>query len=134
MPTLSEVRQQYPQYSHLSDAEFADNAYRTWYADKISRADFDQKLGVTHASAPAAGLNIPRAIGEGIMAANPVTGPLRSLSRAATASGLMEPAPAAPAEPGAAPAWQDVPEQAIRNLPSSTVQFGKDLAQPFIHP
>ena len=31
-------------------------------------------------------------------------------------------------------AWSDVGSQAVRNIPSSAVQFGRDIAQPFLHP
>lgn len=31
-------------------------------------------------------------------------------------------------------AWSEVPGKALRNLPSSALQFGKDIVQPFLHP
>lgn len=30
--------------------------------------------------------------------------------------------------------WSDVPGQAVRNLPASAAQFGKDIVQPIVHP
>lgn len=44
MPTLSEIRQQYPQYNDLSDRELADGIYRKFYSD-LPRDQFDAKIG-----------------------------------------------------------------------------------------
>ena len=53
-------------------------------------------------------------------------------------SGAPLPSPGKPAEvaPWDQPerAWSDVPLQAIQNLPSSAWGFGRNVAQPFIHP
>lgn len=45
MPTLSDIRQQYPQYSDLSDSALADALYGKFYSD-MPRQDFDAKLGL----------------------------------------------------------------------------------------
>ena len=45
MATLAEIREQYPQYSDLSDAALADALYGKFYSD-ISRKEFDAKLGL----------------------------------------------------------------------------------------
>lgn len=53
MPSLSEVRQKYPQYNDLSDDQLADSLYRKFYSD-MPRADFDAKIGRTAAPAEVA--------------------------------------------------------------------------------
>lgn len=45
MATLAEIRQQYPQYSDMSDQQLADGLYRTHYSD-MPRADFDRRVGL----------------------------------------------------------------------------------------
>lgn len=45
--SLAQFREQYPQYHALGDAELADRLYRRYYADKIPRADYDARLGLT---------------------------------------------------------------------------------------
>jgi hypothetical protein len=61
MATLSEIRQQYPQYSDMSDGALADALYKKFYSD-MPRQDFDAKLGVQPA-APDVGM--ATAIGRG---------------------------------------------------------------------
>jgi hypothetical protein len=46
MPTLQEVRQQYPQYQDMPDAALADALYKKFYAD-MPREQFDAKLGIS---------------------------------------------------------------------------------------
>lgn len=50
MATLAEIRSQYPQYNGLSDADLATKMYEKFYSSKLSRAEFDQKIG--YAPAP----------------------------------------------------------------------------------
>ena len=45
MATLAEVRQQYPQYSDMSDGALADALYGKFYSD-MPRQDFDAKIGL----------------------------------------------------------------------------------------
>jgi len=45
MATLAEIRQKYPQYSDLPDADLADRLYRKFYAD-MPREEFDAKVGL----------------------------------------------------------------------------------------
>lgn len=45
MPTLAEVRQQYPQYGDLSDRQLADSLYKKFYSD-IPREQFNEKVGI----------------------------------------------------------------------------------------
>lgn len=45
MASLAEIRQQYPQYQDMSDADLASALHRKFYSD-MPRADFDQKLGL----------------------------------------------------------------------------------------
>jgi hypothetical protein len=53
MPTLADIRTQYPQYQDLSDTDLADGLYDKFYAD-MPRADFDQRIGFSSpASRPA---------------------------------------------------------------------------------
>jgi len=67
MATLAEIREQYPQYSDLSDAALADALYGKFYSD-ISRKEFDAKLGLkTGPSRPPIG-GIAGALGMGVEA------------------------------------------------------------------
>lgn len=45
MATLAEIRQQYPQYSDMSDDALAGAMHRKFYSD-MPRADFDAKIGL----------------------------------------------------------------------------------------
>lgn len=45
MATLAEIRQQYPQYSDMSDSALADALHRKFYVD-MPRAEFDKKIGL----------------------------------------------------------------------------------------
>lgn len=45
MPTIQEVRAQYPQYSDMSDADLAGALHKKFYSD-IPRAEFDKKIGL----------------------------------------------------------------------------------------
>lgn len=51
MPTISEIRQQYPQYQDMSDDQLADALHRKFYAD-MPRDQFNAKIGYA-AQAPA---------------------------------------------------------------------------------
>jgi hypothetical protein len=44
MPTLAEIRQQFPQYSDLDDGALAEGLHRKYYSD-IPREEFDKKIG-----------------------------------------------------------------------------------------
>jgi hypothetical protein len=44
MPTLTEIREQYPQYSDMSDAALAGALHQKFYSD-MPRAEFDAKVG-----------------------------------------------------------------------------------------
>lgn len=67
MATLAEIREQYPQYSDLSDAALADALYGKFYSD-IPRKEFDAKLGLkTGPSRPPIG-GIAGALGMGVEA------------------------------------------------------------------
>lgn len=55
MPSLSEIRQQYPQYNDMTDAALADALYKKFYSD-MPRADFNAKLGVGDSMDTAKGL------------------------------------------------------------------------------
>lgn len=52
MPTLAEIRQQYPQYSDMSDGALADALYGKFYSD-MPRDQFNQKVGLNTTKQPA---------------------------------------------------------------------------------
>jgi hypothetical protein len=52
MATLTEIRNQYPQYADLPDDVLANALYKKFYSD-IPRAEFDSKLGLKTEQAPA---------------------------------------------------------------------------------
>jgi hypothetical protein len=54
MATLIEFRQQNPEYNNVPDVVLADALHQKFYADKISKPDFYQKLGITGANIPGA--------------------------------------------------------------------------------
>lgn len=69
MPTIAEVRQQYPQYSDMSDADLAGALHKKYYSD-LPRAQFDQKIGLaapkTRPSITDAVTDIPNEIGNAL--------------------------------------------------------------------
>jgi hypothetical protein len=52
MPSIAEIRQQYPQYSDMSDQALADALYKKYYSD-MPRQDFDSKVGLAPVAQPA---------------------------------------------------------------------------------
>ena len=52
MPTISEIREKYPQYDDMSDSALADALYRKHYSD-MPREQYDQKIGMGSAVAAA---------------------------------------------------------------------------------
>lgn len=52
MTTLTEIRNQYPQYADMPDDVLANALYKKFYSD-IPRAEFDSKVGLKPAQAPA---------------------------------------------------------------------------------
>lgn len=53
MATIAEIRQQYPQYSDMSDQDLASALHRRFYAD-MPRGQFDQKIGLAQPQEPTA--------------------------------------------------------------------------------
>lgn len=51
MPTIAEIRQQFPQYSDMSDAKLAEALHSKFYAD-MPRGEFNAKIGFDPASVP----------------------------------------------------------------------------------
>lgn len=51
MPTLAEIRTQYPQYEDMSDEALAGALYKKFYSD-MDRAEFNKKIGATTAAQP----------------------------------------------------------------------------------
>ena len=62
MPSISEIRSQYPQYNDMSDAQLGDALYSKFYSD-MDRATFDQKVGLGPAQEPAPAAPQERGIG-----------------------------------------------------------------------
>ena len=52
MATLTEIRNQYPQYADMPDDVLANALYKKFYSD-VPRAEFDSKVGLKPAQAPA---------------------------------------------------------------------------------
>lgn len=52
MPTLAEIRSQYPDYGDMTDGALADALHQKFYAD-MPRADFDVKIGLAGSSGSA---------------------------------------------------------------------------------
>jgi hypothetical protein len=50
MKTLTDIKQEYPQYADVPDAQLADALYNKYYSS-IPRADFDAKIGIQKPSA-----------------------------------------------------------------------------------
>ena len=42
---LAEVREKYPQYKDVPDDKLADGLYNKYYANKLSRDEFNKKIG-----------------------------------------------------------------------------------------
>lgn len=59
MASLTEFRREYPQYDHLSDQELVGRLYERYYADAMSREQFDAALGLTESG------EAPPTVGEG---------------------------------------------------------------------
>lgn len=59
MPTIAEIRTQYPQYSDMPDAALADALYKKFYSD-LPRAEFDAKIGLAPATPVAAAPAAPK--------------------------------------------------------------------------
>lgn len=53
MPTISEIRQQYPQYQDLSDEQIAQGLHKKFYSD-MDFGDFSQRIGLQPAAPVAA--------------------------------------------------------------------------------
>ncbi|WP_139812979.1 hypothetical protein [Ensifer aridi] len=51
MPSISEIRQQYPQYSDMSDADLADALHRKFYSD-MPREQFNAAIGYSETLRP----------------------------------------------------------------------------------
>jgi len=58
MPTIAEIRQQFPQYGDLSDQQLADGLHGKFYSD-VPRAEFDAKIGIAPQTVPAAPAPVP---------------------------------------------------------------------------
>jgi hypothetical protein len=66
-----------------------------------------------------------------------MSGPWEDFASSANDSGPWNdfaPSKSEQSEPVQAKTWSDVPMAALQNAPTSAVEFGKNLAQPFLHP
>jgi len=61
MPSITDVRKQYPQYNDMSDRQLADALHAKFYSD-IPKADFDAKIGL----APVKVAPAKRTFGDGV--------------------------------------------------------------------
>lgn len=112
MPTIADVRAQFPQYSDLSDQQLADGLYKKFYSD-LPRDQFDQKIGLAAKGPDFAGDFAPNA------ADRP----------------QMQPAMNAAAQAAAPPmAWGDVAKGAAANALPSAGQFAGDIYSAVRHP
>lgn len=77
MATIAEVRAKFPQYADMPDAALADALHKKFYAD-IPRAEFDAKIGLAPAAAPAAAVAPaqPSMVEKAYKAARPYVAPL----------------------------------------------------------
>lgn len=70
MPTLQDIKAQSPAYAALSDEELADKLYNKYYAGKLSRDDFNQKVGYTPEKPKSTGqkvLDYTKNVGKGML-------------------------------------------------------------------
>lgn len=61
MPSIDEVRQQYPQYNDMSDGDLAGALHQKFYSD-MPREEFDKKVGLSASKAAPSKSAIPAAI------------------------------------------------------------------------
>jgi len=62
MPSIAEIRQQYPQYADMSDADLADRLHQKFYAD-MPRDEFDLKAGIVKVEEPSIADSLARQAG-----------------------------------------------------------------------
>jgi len=63
MPSIAEIRQQYPQYADMSDADLADRLHQKFYAD-MPRDEFDLKAGIVKVEEPSIADSLARRCGQ----------------------------------------------------------------------
>lgn len=61
MPTIADVRQQYPQYNDMSDADLAGALHTKFYSD-MPKEEFSAKIGLKQSSASDAITDVPKEI------------------------------------------------------------------------
>lgn len=101
MPTIAEVRQQYPQYSDMSDDALASALHSKFYSD-MPRAEFDQKIGLSapkQSMVPAAISDIPSEIKSAAGSAIDKMAALKNRGQQGPIEGLMTTGRAALAVP-----------------------------------
>jgi hypothetical protein len=62
MPSIAEIRQQYPQYADMSDEDLADRLHQKFYAD-MPRDEFDLKAGIVKVEEPSIADSLARQAG-----------------------------------------------------------------------
>lgn len=112
MPTLEEIRQQYPAYSNISDDVLAEKLYNKFYSRSLGRNDFYKRIGHTPAEQRGLG-GVLRDVGEGL--ANVPEAAVGIAGAVATDA------------PGAL--WQSLtdPDRVGRNLLYGTARLGQGL-------
>lgn len=80
MPTLTEIRTQYPQYKDMPDAALADALHKKLYSD-MPREEFNQKIGFQAAEGP----GLLKSFGVGAVEGLGGAGDIREMSKAAPA-------------------------------------------------
>lgn len=93
----------------MSDQQFADAFYKKFYSD-LPRDQFDQKLGITPPP-PSEAQSTIKGAGD-------------------TALGLLGPV----GQAAKAVVGTETGREAIKNIPSSALEFGKSVVQPILHP
>ena len=73
MPTIAEVRQQYPQYSDMSDDQLAGALHKKYYSD-MPEDKFRQKIGLQPPKETIGGRIAGEALGAGEAALGVATG------------------------------------------------------------
>jgi hypothetical protein len=103
MPTLAEIRQQFPQYSDLDDGTLAEGLHRKYYSD-IPREEFDKKIGIAAQSQDGGAFDTAKdvvksggiGLAQGVIGAVTLPGNIEQLGRAginkvASLAGAKEP-------------------------------------------
>ncbi len=125
MATLAEIRQQYPQYSDLSDEQLADGLYKKHYSD-MPRSEFNQKIGLAQITADGSvnTENVASAAINGV----PIVGPYLLKAGAAIDATLDRTPIGSSAIPGET--WSERYSNRLRGIQGNLEAFGNE--HPYI--